>query len=244
MLIPHHQNPPVLGKGHPRTYPPISGIGYRWQLQKNTPFPGFLGKSSRDYGQKIPTFPRKWERACGLLMHSSGGPRQWKKNRVNFHSIFTPWVVTSVITSFGVNIESNGRDSTRWVVNFHSILELEASEIHSSTSEICSLHRWSELFTRLFLESGRGHYRGRGGRSGHDRLTFCKIHVIFCLLVKIFVQLSSVYTCVGYPVPNHRKCWTGLNTTPPPPPRASFRAGVAEEKKSVKTVSPFPSKRL
>ena len=43
-----------------------------------------------------------------------------KKNRVNFHSIFTPWVVTSVITSLGVNIESNGRDSTRWVVNFHS----------------------------------------------------------------------------------------------------------------------------
>ena len=27
------------------------------------------------------------------------------KNRVNFHSIFTPWVVTSVITTFAVNIE-------------------------------------------------------------------------------------------------------------------------------------------
>ena len=32
----------------------------------------------------------------------------------------TPWEVTSVITSFGVNIEWTGQDSTRWVVNFHS----------------------------------------------------------------------------------------------------------------------------
>ena len=32
----------------------------------------------------------------------------------------TPWVVTLVITSFEVNIEWTGRDSTRWVVNFHS----------------------------------------------------------------------------------------------------------------------------
>ena len=28
-----------------------------------------------------------------------------EKRRVNFHSIFTPWVVTSVMTYFGVNIE-------------------------------------------------------------------------------------------------------------------------------------------
>ena len=93
MLIPHHLNPPISGKGHPRIYPylgkrtskdiplsrekdiqgytPISGIGYRWQLQKTLPFPGFLGKSSRDYTAK--NTPRKWERACGPLMHSSGG---------------------------------------------------------------------------------------------------------------------------------------------------------------------------
>ena len=32
----------------------------------------------------------------------------------------TPWGVTSVITSFGVNIEWTGRDFTRWEVNFHS----------------------------------------------------------------------------------------------------------------------------
>ena len=53
--------------------PPISGIGYHWQLHKNPPFPGFLGKSSRDYGQKYPPFPRKWEYACSPLMHSRGG---------------------------------------------------------------------------------------------------------------------------------------------------------------------------
>ena len=38
----------------------------------------------------------------------------------NFHSIFTPSEVTSVITSFGVNIEWTGRDFTQWVVNIHS----------------------------------------------------------------------------------------------------------------------------
>ena len=37
-----------------------------------------------------------------------------------FFTEVTPWGVTSVITSFGVNIEWTGRDSTRWVVNFHS----------------------------------------------------------------------------------------------------------------------------
>ena len=36
-----------------------------------------------------------------------------------------------------------------------TLLDLESSEIHSSTSEIVSLHRWSELFTRFFKESIR-----------------------------------------------------------------------------------------
>ena len=35
-----------------------------------------------------------------------------KKNH-SIHPTFTPWVVTSVITSFGVNIEWTGRDFTR-----------------------------------------------------------------------------------------------------------------------------------
>ena len=38
---------------------PISGIGYHWQLQKNTPFPAFLGKSSRDLQSKNTPFPEK-----------------------------------------------------------------------------------------------------------------------------------------------------------------------------------------
>ena len=33
-----------------------------------------------------------------------------------------------------------------------TLLELESSEIHSSTSEISSIHGWSELFTRFFRE--------------------------------------------------------------------------------------------
>ena len=43
------------------------------------------------------------------------------KIEVNVHSIFASWVVTSVITSFGVNIEWIDRNSTRWVVIFHSM---------------------------------------------------------------------------------------------------------------------------
>ena len=39
--------------------------------KKNTPFPGFLVKSSKDYSPKIPSFPRWWEHACGPFMHSS-----------------------------------------------------------------------------------------------------------------------------------------------------------------------------
>ena len=76
MLIPHHLNPPISGKGYPRIYSLSRVHGYRWQLQKKTPpFPGFLGKSSRDYGKsKIPLFLSKWELACGPRMHSSGGP--------------------------------------------------------------------------------------------------------------------------------------------------------------------------
>ena len=45
------------------------------RVLKTPPFPGFLGKSSRDYTPKIYhlPFPRKWEDACGPLMHSIGG---------------------------------------------------------------------------------------------------------------------------------------------------------------------------
>ena len=74
MLVPHHLNPPISGKGYtfPPPPPPISGIGYHWQLQKH-PLSFFLGRSPRDYGQKIPPFPENMGiYACGPLMHSGG----------------------------------------------------------------------------------------------------------------------------------------------------------------------------
>ena len=38
---------------------PILGIiGCHWQLQKTSPFPGFLWKSSQDYAPKIPPYPK------------------------------------------------------------------------------------------------------------------------------------------------------------------------------------------
>ena len=60
--------PYISGKWYPTPPPPpisavLVTIGY-YKKKKKT-FPGFLGKSSRDSGQKIPPFPRKWECACG-----------------------------------------------------------------------------------------------------------------------------------------------------------------------------------
>ena len=66
--------PPISGKRISRDIPPYLRYWLPLAITENIPFPGFLGKSSRDYGQKIPNFPRKWERACGPLMHSNGGP--------------------------------------------------------------------------------------------------------------------------------------------------------------------------
>ena len=40
-----------------------------------------------------------------IIVMSCDGNELSERNRVHFHSIFTPWVVTSVIFSFGVNIE-------------------------------------------------------------------------------------------------------------------------------------------
>ena len=57
-----------------RTPPPYLGYWLPLAITKTHPFPGFLGKSFRDYGQKRPPFPRKWECTCCPLMHSSGGP--------------------------------------------------------------------------------------------------------------------------------------------------------------------------
>ena len=54
--------------------PPISGIGYHWHLQKTPPFPVFSGNLPETTTKK--KIPRKWECACGPLMHSSGGGGQ------------------------------------------------------------------------------------------------------------------------------------------------------------------------
>ena len=74
--------PPISGKGYPRIYPPISGILVTVGNYKNTPFSWFsreIFPRLKKKVQKYPPFPRKWERACGPLMHSSGGPgyRAW-----------------------------------------------------------------------------------------------------------------------------------------------------------------------
>ena len=76
-----------------------------------------------------------------------------KKNGVNFHSIFH-W-------RHSVGSDVSAREWRQWLlllewISLSSefslyILELELSEIHS-TSEIYSLHGWSELFTRFFFK--------------------------------------------------------------------------------------------
>ena len=58
---------------------------YHWQLQKTLPFPGFLGKSSRDYAPKISPFPRKCEHARGPLMHSSW----WGPSKIKSYILLT-----------------------------------------------------------------------------------------------------------------------------------------------------------
>ena len=46
--------------------------------------------------------------------------QKWSEFSLLFVTDITPWGVTSLSTSFGVNSEWTGRDSTRWEVNFHS----------------------------------------------------------------------------------------------------------------------------
>ena len=67
MLVPHHRKPPISGIG----YTPHLGF---W-LQKHPLFRVFLGKSSRDYGQQIPSFPEKMGNmhATPLCIRVGGG---------------------------------------------------------------------------------------------------------------------------------------------------------------------------
>ena len=58
----------------------------------------------------------------------------------------TPWgETTSVITSFGVNIEWTGRDSTRWEMNIHSTgVRIEWNSL---------LNEWNYSLDFFFIES-------------------------------------------------------------------------------------------
>ena len=72
MLIPHHLNPLSREKNIQGINPPMY-LGYWLPLaitppkkkkkKKKKKNPVFLRKSSRDYGQKLPPFPRKQERS-------------------------------------------------------------------------------------------------------------------------------------------------------------------------------------
>ena len=76
-----------------------------------------------------------------------------KKNGVNFHSFcHWPHSLESDLSDHLLEWISSKPDEIPLSSEFSSILELESSEIHSSTSEFSSLHGWSELFVR-FLES-------------------------------------------------------------------------------------------
>ena len=69
-LSPVTPNLPYLGKTISKDIPPLSRVLVTVGNYKNNTF--FLVFSATKYTP--PPFPRKWERACGPLMHSSGGP--------------------------------------------------------------------------------------------------------------------------------------------------------------------------
>ena len=100
---------------------------------------GYIPRGSRGYGVYV----------------TVTGSYSLKENRVNFYSI-CHWR-----HSLGSDVSDHffwSEYRVNWT-RFHSLgssefftlLKLESSEIYSSTNEISSLHRWSELFTRFFL---------------------------------------------------------------------------------------------
>ena len=73
---PPSPEPPISGKISPLSRE-LATIGFN---QKCTPFPGFLGKSSRDivwdkrpYIYTHKWYPRKWEHTCGPWIRAGGG---------------------------------------------------------------------------------------------------------------------------------------------------------------------------
>ena len=74
MLVPHHVPPPPppnISRG--KRYTPYHGYWLPMAITQNTPFPGFLVKSSRDYTPENTPFPRELGHACGPLFIRVGG---------------------------------------------------------------------------------------------------------------------------------------------------------------------------
>ena len=73
MLVPHHLNPPILGKD----IPPISGIGYHWQLQKHPLFWAYSWNLTKTTAKKYPLFLEKGNmHAAPLCIRVGGGGGQ------------------------------------------------------------------------------------------------------------------------------------------------------------------------
>ena len=91
MLVPHYLNSPISGKG----YTPYLGYWLPLANTKNTPFSGFPGKSFRDYCQKFPPFPIKWEYACGgpscFRVGGGGGGIRAKLSPSTHSAFFSRW---------------------------------------------------------------------------------------------------------------------------------------------------------
>ena len=102
MLIPHHLNPPISRKRISKDiYPPISGIGYRWQLQKTHPFFWF----SREIFQRLqpkntpPPFPEKMGTPPPPLMHLSGGPGRILSPLYKLHTLVCVTMIDIIQTN-------------------------------------------------------------------------------------------------------------------------------------------------
>ena len=88
-----------------------------WLKTTNTIYCGFKGHVYNDYRGM------EWDVAILWMLRALHGNicGIYSLKKITLFTLFSLlWVVTSVITSLGVNIEWTGRDFTRWVVNFHS----------------------------------------------------------------------------------------------------------------------------
>ena len=98
---------PYLGKRISKDIPPISGIVYRWQLQKTTPFPGFFREIfPRLRPPKYPFFPEKinWNAHVAPLCIRVGAPVPMNTLELLFlmaHCVYPSysWIIIRVYAS-------------------------------------------------------------------------------------------------------------------------------------------------